>query len=129
MPNRLERFLDAAEKPLSRLGTEERSAWREEARGHLIDSMAEKEATGLSREAAVETALAEFGEARRIRQAVARVKDPPADRLVRALFGGLLGLLGIGVPLWTLGAGNALSFLPNALIAQFFWDAWGWAPR
>ncbi len=99
MPSRLESFLEEAERPLRHLSEEERADWRAELQTHLDDAIAQKEATGLSYESALESALTEFGQARRVGREVSDAhvhffwERSHGRGALAALLGALLALL------------------------------------
>jgi hypothetical protein len=62
----LEAYLDECEAPLARLPVTERDEWRDEARQHLLALVEAHLELGRSEEEAVEAALRQFGEPRRL---------------------------------------------------------------
>jgi hypothetical protein len=68
--SRLEQYLDELERPLAGLSEGVRSEWREEARQHVLGLAAAHEELGSSPDEALEAALRQFGNARRIGEQV-----------------------------------------------------------
>jgi hypothetical protein len=107
MQKQLEQYLDSLEKPLSKLSVTERREWRQEAEQHLASLAAAHEELGADHEAALEAAIAQFGDAPRIARAMrsettrSRFYVSPiqglAGALVLQLVVAILGLVGLGV--------------------------------
>lgn len=71
---RLEAYLDECEVPLARLPVTERAEWRDEARQHLLALVEAHLEFGASEEEAIETALQQFGEPRRLGKKLAAAR-------------------------------------------------------